>query len=190
MIGIGRDYAERRFGSRREMARYWYHSTLAAAGVYRDWSNPDWNRCERVVFVCAGNICRSAYAESVARAAGLTTASCGLRTRGGDPADPNAARIAAERGVDLSAHRSQRIDEMQLGPADVMVCMETAQAQNLREQAGLPAQVAVLGLIGPDRRPHIPDPYGKSDDYFNRCFDWIDRDLELMCRKVTGAQHG
>jgi Low molecular weight phosphotyrosine protein phosphatase len=63
-----------------------------------------WRNCERVVFVCTGNICRSPYAEAAARAHGINAVSCGTHTRTGLPADPVAIREAALRGRDMTAH--------------------------------------------------------------------------------------
>ncbi len=67
----------------------------------------------KVLFLCTGNSCRSQMAEGWARhlkgdaiephSAGI--AACGL--------NPDAVRVMMEAGVDISRHRSKRVDELQ-----------------------------------------------------------------------------
>src|SRR5688500_3052052 len=68
-----------------------------------------------VVFVCHGNIIRSALAEALMRRHGAAaaggpfdrTVSAGLAARPGREADPRAVAAARALGVDLAAHRAQ-----------------------------------------------------------------------------------
>jgi protein-tyrosine-phosphatase len=70
----------------------------------------------RILFVCRGNTCRSPFAEGLARRLaaerGLDVefASAGEKARDGDPCPPDAVAVAAEYGVDLSAHRARRLN--------------------------------------------------------------------------------
>lgn len=71
----------------------------------------------RILFICTGNICRSPMAAALvgrdASEAGLPVMveSAGL-LRGGDPADEYAIEVMATRGLDISGHRSRRLDEV------------------------------------------------------------------------------
>ena len=49
----------------------------------------------RLVFVCHGNICRSAFADVLAKQTGLNSASFGLSTSSGKGAYPGTLRAAA-----------------------------------------------------------------------------------------------
>lgn len=64
-----------------------------------------------VLFVCTGNICRSPMAEGIARDlgvdGGLEFASAGTHAIEGAAATANSVRVAAEIGVDISAHSAQ-----------------------------------------------------------------------------------
>jgi protein-tyrosine-phosphatase len=68
----------------------------------------------KVLFVCAGNICRSPFAEGLARRLaaerGLDVefASAGEIALDGDRCPPDAVAVAMEYGVDLSSHRARR----------------------------------------------------------------------------------
>jgi protein-tyrosine-phosphatase len=69
----------------------------------------------RVLFVCAGNICRSPFAEGLARRLaaerGLDVefVSAGEIALDGDRCPPDAVAVAKEYGVDLSSHRARRL---------------------------------------------------------------------------------
>ena len=69
----------------------------------------------KVLFVCAGNICRSPFAEGLARRLaaerGLDVefASAGEIALDGDRCPGDAVVAAKEHGVDLSSHRARRL---------------------------------------------------------------------------------
>ncbi|NLS94071.1 MAG: arsenate reductase ArsC [Planctomycetaceae bacterium] len=65
----------------------------------------------KILFLCTGNSCRSQMAEGWARhlkSKQLEAYSAGIETHG---LNPNAVKVMAEAGVDISGHRSQHIDE-------------------------------------------------------------------------------
>jgi arsenate reductase len=65
----------------------------------------------KVLFLCTGNSCRSQMAEgwSLALKADVVEAhSAGIETHG---LNPNAVKVMAEVGVDITTHRSQCVDE-------------------------------------------------------------------------------
>ncbi len=66
----------------------------------------------KILFLCTGNSCRSQMAEGWARALRadrIEAYSAGIETHG---LNPSAVRVMAEAGVDISAYRSKRIDEL------------------------------------------------------------------------------
>ncbi|MCI0733211.1 MAG: hypothetical protein L0Y38_05245 [Methylococcaceae bacterium] len=129
----------------------------------------------RLVFVCQGNICRSAYAEYRARALGLPSVSLGLSTCTGQPVFRLAAEEAERRGLDLSNHQSTDIHDFEFRSGDLLVAMEVRQARQLSAR-GLPSGVgiALLGHWTAPLRIHIHDPYGLEASYFDTCFAVID----------------
>ena len=65
----------------------------------------------RILFLCTGNSCRSQMAEGWTRALKGETFeaySAGIETHG---LNPNAVRVMAEAGVDISGQKSQKISE-------------------------------------------------------------------------------
>ena len=75
----------------------------------------------RVLFLCTGNSCRSQMAEGWARHLKgnvVEPYSAGIEMHG---LNPNAVKVMAEAGVDISAHRSKHLDELRDVPFDYVV---------------------------------------------------------------------
>lgn len=148
-------------------------------GLLDKYVNVDYSRVERVIFVCKGNICRSAYAEKKFNMLAGGAISAGVDAKSGRPANADAVRLAAERGVDLCTHRTQNVGDLQVRSGDLFVCMEKWHADavfSLLKETGI--QILLLG--GVSGLPRISDPYGKSDIYFERVFCQIDVSLRRV----------
>lgn len=82
----------------------------------------------RILFVCTGNQCRSPVAATLMGrrlaqlGADVVVDSAGL-IRGGAPSPPELVTACRQVGVDLSAHRSRRIDAADVSTADLVVGM-------------------------------------------------------------------
>jgi len=75
----------------------------------------------RVLFLCTGNSCRSQMAEGWTRYLKgdcIEPYSAGIDPRG---LNPDAVRVMAEVGVDISGHRSKRVDELRAIRFDYVV---------------------------------------------------------------------
>ncbi len=78
----------------------------------------------KILFLCTGNSCRSQMAEGWARhlkSDSIEAYSAGIETHG---LNPNAVRVMAEAGVDISQQQSQNVTELLDIPFDwvVTVC--------------------------------------------------------------------
>ncbi len=79
-----------------------------------------------ILFVCEGNICRSALAEAVMRESitpqlGITTGSAGTRALEGEPADDLTAQVAAAHGISLAGHKARQLTPELLAGADMVI---------------------------------------------------------------------
>ena len=77
----------------------------------------------KILFLCTGNACRSQMAEGWARHLkrdAIDASSAGIVASG---LDPCAAAVMAEAGVDISAQRSKRVDELADQAFDVVVTL-------------------------------------------------------------------
>lgn len=145
----------------------------------------------RLVFVCQGNICRSAYADQVAQGLGLESASFGLSAASGGPAHPPAVAAAALAGIDLAGHRTTRAEDYQPRPGDLLLAMEVRQLGRLARDprlAGMPR--TLLGLWAAPPRPHLHDPYQLDPAYMQTCLRVIHRAVERLSSSFPGAARG
>ncbi len=147
-----------------------------------------------LLFVCKGNICRSAYAEYRFRKVlaergieNIVIASCGLEAIPGAPAYPSTVRVARQRGLDIDPHKTQPVDTPLLNRADLIVVMEPAQLRQLRQYAPIfTYKTILLGalVLDPGGNLIIGDPWGKPDEDFEKCFDQIDRALLVLADQL------
>ena len=75
----------------------------------------------KILFLCTGNSCRSQMAEGWARALksdSIEPYSAGIETHG---LNPNAVKVMAEAGVDISGQRSKHVGELREVPFDYVV---------------------------------------------------------------------
>jgi protein-tyrosine phosphatase len=163
-----------RYGSRRGILMHAVTKAACHAGYYQHCKKFKWTAIKRLVFVCSGNICRSALAEQVALAQGYPAISYGLDCRGGDPADPRTIAFAEAHGFIMAHHLSRRIHQDSIQNGDLLVFMEPKHlSQFLKPDP--PCPMTLLGLWYEPRTPYIHDPFMANPAYFERCCDLIVR---------------
>jgi len=120
-----------------------------------------------MLFVCSGNLCRSPMAAGIARhlaeerGMALEVRSCGTIARDGHEASEDAVKACAEKGVDISDHRSQELTGELVEWADQILGMEERHilAINARDWR---APFKTWSLATFVDRKYIADPYMKS----------------------------
>ncbi len=176
-----------RHGRNRAMVTHFRYMLAYRIGFCRGFERINWPHVERLVFVCMGNICRSPYAEAVATGRRMSAVSAGLKPQVGACANPDAIRNADQRGVDLSGHIAKHIDDLNIGPGDLLVAMEPWQAQRLRRidrVRSSMAQITLLGIWDSPGNPYIADPFGCGDAYFQTCYSRIDSSIARILRQI------
>lgn len=131
-------------------------------------------RARRVLFVCAGNTCRSPMAAAVARellGATVHAESAGIAADDGASATRDAVRVMNERGLDIGGHRSRSFRALNLSDFDLLVALTPAIAQDVRRAGVEPSKIATLD---------IPDPYGKGLEVYRTTVAAIERDLNRL----------
>lgn len=173
------------YGGRRAYIAHLRACASYAMGAYHTAQIIDWAGVERLVFVCQGNICRSPYASARARVFGARAISLGMAANDGAGANAIAAQNALPRGIDLTDHRSARLQESLILPGDLIVVFEPAQKRKLMHESITRARgVTLLGLWAHPIRPHIQDPYGRSNRYFQQCFAVIDLNIQELVNRL------
>ena len=151
------------------------------------------------LFICLGNICRSPFAEylarEIAKQKGITHLcfeSAGLKVDKPFSSPKNAVLAASNFGISLENHRSKPIDLQMIEANDVIFAMEARHVSELKKIYPMIAgKIALIPLIDPKHgkpgggylRHNIPDPFGKSLDEFTTCYVHIQRCLSSLFKK-------
>lgn len=121
-----------------------------------------------VLFLCYGNINRSALAHAYAEMqfpARFSISSAGFHAESGRPADPPMVKVAGERGVALDTWSSTTLDRALVEKADIILAMEVAHLDRLfTEFPEAKGKAFLLGAPIASRveEVEIGDPYQKS----------------------------
>jgi protein-tyrosine phosphatase len=180
-------YAER-YASRLGFVQTNWHRLLYILGRHHKYQLVNLQSVERLVFVCKGNICRSAYAEAVARSLGIEAISCGIDTIEDAPANKSAVLIARKRGLHLEEHRTKPIMYLILRKTDLLVAMEPWQANYLDKHLSRKHYCTLLGLWLQPALPYIHDPYGASPVYFENCFRYIEKSVHELAKQIENTR--
>jgi len=168
-----REYVMNRFGSKKGFLRYCLDEIYCRSGLYREYTRYQ-RPPERLVFVCQGNICRSALAEWVFKNhSDIEAISLGLKTNTGKGANPRLLKIAYEtKNIDLSSHKTTSVEDYEARPGDAFVCME---AQHIKEikSLGFSGPFLLLGSFGEKKTYRINDPYSANDTFMVKTVDDI-----------------
>lgn len=128
-----------------------------------------------IMMVCAGNLCRSPFAEHYMRMqlkkAGVAGEcySRGLLALPGSRVPELALQVAAEFDVDLRRHISQALLLPDLERAALVMVMEPVQRQHLGKLQ--PASIGKVMLLSqPGGGGVIDDPMGKDEACFRRVY--------------------
>lgn len=152
---------------------------------------------QRVLFVCSGNICRSAYGavkfEQLleVRRMSMRIASAGTLRIVGRPAAPEMIATADERSLDLTKHRSTALSQTLIEAADVIFAMENAHKQELmRICPNCSERIVMLGQCLPNPKGEIADPMGCAPAVYREVADEIDLALENWLDVTVAAKPG
>jgi protein-tyrosine phosphatase len=174
------------YGSKRGVLKYCKARSAMLLGRYRSLTDIDFTRIQRLVFVCKGNICRSAYADAYGRSLNLACDSAGIEASPGSLANERVAALATTRALDLSQHRTRRLDQQRFGASDLLVGMEPQHLAPMYAAAN-GAQVTLLGLWHAPFRPYLHDPFSAPQAYLETCIDYIEQSVQQLARRLPAA---
>jgi low molecular weight protein-tyrosine phosphatase len=180
------NYVSRQFANHRGLIRTVLADIMWRLGPYRKYGQVDWSNVRRLVFICQGNICRSPFAHFLAVASEpvVPVTSFGLATSTGVPANSSAIDVAADYGLDMSAHSATDISDFVIEEGDLLIVMEDRHVTQLQQYiTGRKVQVCLLGLWCRPRFALLYDPFGHPRQYFSACFDRIDRAVVNLMRE-------
>lgn len=174
---------ERNFASWKGLVRLLLGELDHLRGRADVFTSPDLSQVRRFVFVCLGNINRSAFGHALAIGHGLPVASFGLVSSTGKPAFPRGVEVAAEMGVDMRSHLTTDLSDFVPQEGDLYLVMEMRHAQVLVVKGFQPDRIALLGHWSRPQRLHLHDPHEHSHDYFRTCFTLIRSAVDNLARQ-------
>jgi protein-tyrosine phosphatase len=141
----------------------------------------------RVLFICAGNICRSPTAEGVFRSlvaeAGLAEriAIDSAGTHGyhlGEPPDPRARQAAAQRGYNLDGQRTRQVTAQDCERFDLLLVMDEDNLRAVRRlcpSAHTHKLKKLVDYLPQSDYREIPDPYYGGPEGFELVLNLIEK---------------
>ena len=143
-----------------------------------------------VLFVCHGNIIRSAMAEAQFRKlSALDAHSAGVHATAGHPADERGRRIAAEFGVRLDGHTARPVARELVDGADAIFVMDVLNEVTLvSEFPHVSSKVFRLGAFSPRPLPgrDIPDPFLGTEDEIRACYQTLATCVRRLVLELEG----
>ncbi len=140
----------------------------------------------RLLFLCTGNSCRSQMAEGWTRqlkGERIEVRSAGIEARG---LDRRAVAVMREAGVDISRHRSTRIDELGAQSFDYVVTV----CDHANESCPVfPAETAVVHVSFDDPPTLVPETATEADalPVYRRVRDEIEAFVKGLPDGLTAA---
>lgn len=133
---------------------------------------------QRILLICTANVCRSPVAQVIwaeqaqRRGKRTTVSSAGIDAQPGQRADAMCIALMTERGLDLEAHRAERVNLERAADQDLILVMESRHAQRLC--GALPLLQGRVHLLGRWGVGEIDDPHGKERRQYEQCLEHID----------------
>ena len=151
-----------------------------------------------ILFVCAGNICRSPMAEWQLKAllwenpiTDMQVGSAGLIALPGNSASFNAVRVARENSISLEEHKARPITTELIDNADLVLVMESHQGHELIADHPQASEKILLlrhfARYG-SRERGISDPYGRNLEAYRFCFGDIKECVESLYEWLIEAR--
>ncbi|WP_028008556.1 low molecular weight protein-tyrosine-phosphatase [Solimonas flava] len=141
----------------------------------------------RIIVVCTGNICRSPIGEGLLRqrlqGRDIEILSAGTGALVGFPADPLAVEVAADHGLDISAHRAQQATLPLLSSMDLVLTLDQGHSDWIN--ARYPQlRGRVHKLLKWRENADVADPYRQPKEAFEQAWADIDAGVDDWLKKL------
>jgi len=112
----------------------------------------------------------------------VEVASAGTFAGEGQPAARDAIAAAAERGLDLSGHRSQPVPIADLDRWDLVLGMTSGHVQALEDRSETKLHLLAEFAVGSNES--VPDPIGQGAEVYRRTFAALEHWIEAALDRI------
>ncbi len=142
---------------------------------------------KKVLFICTGNICRSAMAEGILRdkiakyGLPLSVDSAGTHSyHNGEPYDSRACDELRKHHIEVEDLRSRRIRESDFDEFDVLLAADYSNLRDLRDEFGKCADKVKLmtHYCLPHQDEAVPDPYYGGKEGFAAVYRLLEESID------------
>ncbi len=150
----------------------------------------------KIMFICTGNICRSAMAHKLMEKKikdnnikNIEVYSCGIFAENGDNPTYNAIEVTKEYDVDLKSHRATNIRNSKIEEMDLILCATMSHKYSVIQMyPKLADKIYTLKeYVNEDSENKdldIKDPWGYDIEIYRFCIAEIDRELDKLIEKI------
>ncbi len=149
----------------------------------------------KIMFICTGNICRSAMAHRLLEKKlkdlerkDIQVYSAGIFAYDGDGSPYNAIEVMKEYNVDLITHKATNIKNSDLENMDLILCATKSHKNELLDISDkLKDKVyTLIEYIEPEKEEiNIADPWGYNLETYRNCASIINNYIDKLIEKLN-----
>ncbi len=153
---------------------------------------------QNIMFVCTGNICRSAMAENMLKKRAkeenlpIKVYSCGTYAENGDRPTEEAIETMNEYGIDITNHRATNIYNSNIENMDIILCATANHKRVILDiYPNLTGKVFTMKEYVGDTENgiDISDPWGYGLFVYRKCATEINKVVEKIIEREKEGEH-